>query len=60
MHVQDEKKLAMNTIGRTCNYRGHPGTFRVENGNKVDSNRNLTLQQATYGPFKQLLQELLT
>ena len=62
MHVQDENKLTIDTTGRFCDNRGPPGWWLVEfwlplgNEGIMDMDRNLALQQATYGPLEELLQ----
>ena len=66
MHVQDENKLTIKTIGRFCHNRGHSGwwsgKFRLplENDGILDWDRNFPLQHATYGPLKELMQRFLT
>ena len=66
MHIQDENKFTINTVGRSCHNRGYLGWWSgkfglpLENEGLLDWDRNFALQQATYGPLKELLQGFLT
>lgn len=62
MRVQNENKLTINSIGRSCNrvrprWRSEKFRLPLENG---DKDRNIALQQATYGTLTELLQEFST
>ena len=59
MHVQDENKLTINTIGRSCNW-GHSGWLSGKFGPPLKMRiywilrgRNFALQHAPYGSLKE-------